>query len=237
MRLALAPSVAPEASVGVSVTLANAADRPWIPASHRGMASGALTWERLGGGEAVREDVRLRLPPVIAAGATAPALELIGTRSPSVAGRYRVRLAIDDAPEAFVEVEVREDHVDTRAPLAAELRVLNLPSCLIAGTTTLAQAQALNIGAEAWGQDHLVGYRWSTADDRFILQRLEDLEGRLLQVQTYQGQGIGTGSGMAFEGGIEAPSGPGAYLLTLGMVEDSWFGEIQLPIDVRDDCG
>ncbi len=237
MQLALAPSVAPEASVGVSVTLANAADRSWIPASHRGIASGALTWERLGGGEAVREDVRLRLPPVIAAGATAPALELIGTRSPSVPGQYRLELVIDGAPQASAEVEVRSAHVDTIAPLAADLRVLNLRSCLVAGTTTLAQAQALNVGAEAWSQDHLVGFRWSTADDRFILQRLEDLEGRLLQVQTYQGQGIGTGSGMAFEGGIEAPSGPGAYLLTLGVVEDSWFGEIKLPIDVREDCG
>ncbi len=237
LRLGLASNIAPEATVDLSVTFSNPADRAWVPASRRGIASGSLVWERLGGGEAVRQDVRLRLPPVIAAGAMVPALELIGTQSPSAAGRYRVRLVIDDAPKASVVVEVRTSSEDAIPALAAELRVLKLPTCLFPGTTTLAQVQAVNVGAEAWGQDHLVGFRWSTADDRFILQRLEDLEGRLLQVQTYQGPGIGTGSGMAFEGGIKAPSGPGAYLLTLGMVEDSWFGEIKLPMEVREDCG
>ncbi len=237
LRLGLASNIAPEATVDLSVTFSNPADRPWVPASPRGIASGVLVWERPGGGETVRKDVRLRLPPVIAAGAMAPALELISTRSPTDPGRYRVRLVIDDAPEASMDVEVRASSEDALSALAAEFRILKLPTCLRAGTTTLAQVQAVNVGAEPWGQDHLLGFRWSTADDRFILQRLEDLEGRLLQVQTPRAAGIGTGSGMAFEGGVEAPSGPGAYLLTLGMVEDSWFGEIKLPVEVRADCG
>ncbi|MDE2903490.1 MAG: hypothetical protein OXP73_10740 [Chloroflexota bacterium] len=235
--LALASAVAADALIDVSVTVSNPAERAWVPPAGQRIASGTLTWEPLGGGEALRQDVRLRLTPVIAARSVAPALDLVRSRAPATAGRYRVRLAIDDAPEVVAEVEVRAAQAEALAPLAADLRILKLPSCLRAGETTLAQVQALNSGAQPWGQDHHVGYRWSTPDDRFTLQRLEDLEGRLLQVQTYRGPGIGTGSGMAFEGGVQAPSAPGPYTLTLGVVKESWFGEIDLPIDVRADCG
>lgn len=237
LRLALASSVAADASIDVSVSLANQADRAWVPPSGERTAPGELTWEPLGDGEAVRDEVQLRLPPVIAAGSAAPALELIRTRSPATPGRYRLRLAIGDAPEVVADVDVGAALVEALVPLAADLRILKLPACLQTGETTLAQAQALNRGAQAWSQDHQVGFRWSTPDDRFTLQRLEDLEGRLLQVQTHRGPGIGTDSGMAFEGGVQAPSQPGSYRLTLGMVKDSWFGEINLPIEVRDNCG
>ena len=237
MRLALASSVATDASIDVSVTLSTQAARAWVPPAGRRIASGELTWEPLAGGEAVRRDVRLRLPPVIAARSMAPALELIGVRSPSTPGRYRLRLALDGMPQASVDVEVGTGRENALPPLAAELQILKLPSCLVAGATALVQAQALNTGAQAWGQDHLIGFRWSTPEDRFTVQRLEDLEGRLLQVQTYRGQGIGTGSAMTFEGGMQAPSAPGRYTLTLGLVKDSWFGEIELPTEVREDCG
>lgn len=237
LRAALASSAATDAAIGVSVTLSNRADRPWLPPSSQRTAPGTLIWEPLAGGEAVRRDVRVRLPPVIAARSMAPALELIGVRSPSTPGRYRLRLAIDGMPQASVDVDVGPGRESALPPLAAELQILKLPSCLVAGATRLVQAQALNTGAQAWSQDHLIGFRWSTPDDRFMLQRLEDLEGRLLQVQTYRGPGIGTGSGMAFAGGVQAPSAPGTYRLTLGMVMDSWFGEIDVPIEVREDCG
>ena len=237
MRLALAPFAASDAPIDISVTLSNAADRPWLPPTGTRIASGTVQWEPLEVGETVRQDVRLRLPPVIAARSMAPALELVRARTPSNPGHYRLRLTIEGAPDVSADVEVRAPNADALPALAADLRILALPSCLRAGETTLAQVQALNTGAQPWSLDHLIGFRWSTPDDRFMLQRLEDLEGRLLQVQTQRASGVAVGSGMAFEGGVKAPSATGPYTLTLGMVQDSWFGEINLPIDVRDDCG
>ena len=237
MRLALAPFAGSDAPIDISVTLSNPADRPWLPPKGKRIASGTLLWESLETGESVRQDVRLRLPPVIAARSMAPALNLLRGHTPSIPGRYRLRLTIEGAPDVLADVEIRAPSAVGPPALAADLRILALPSCLRAGETTLAQVQALNTGAQPWSLDHLIGFRWSTADDRFMLQRLEDLEGRLLQVQTQRAPGIVAGSGMAFEGGVQAPSATGPYTLTLGMVEDSWFGEINLPIDVRDDCG
>ncbi len=238
LQLALAPVAAADAAIAVSVYLSNPAERPWLPASSQRMASGALIWEPEDGGETHRQAVRLRLPPVIVARAKAPALELLQARTPRAPGTYRLRLALEDSPGAATTVEVREPQaVGVLPENAADLRILRLQPRLCAGETTLAQVIALNTGAKSWGQRNLIGSRWSTPDDRFTVQRLETLEGRLLPAQTYRESDIPTASGLVFEGGVEAPSQPGVYTLTLGMVEESWFSEIELPIVVGERCG
>ena len=45
---------------------------------------------------------------------------------------------------------------------------------------------------------------------------------------------VPSGSGVVFEGLVEAPAEPGFYRLTLGMVEESvaWFGEREVLVQV-----
>ena len=50
---------------------------------------------------------------------------------------------------------------------------------------------------------------------------------------------VAPGSGFVFDGVVSAPSAPGLYTLTLGMVEEdvAWFSEIKVPAIVVDESG
>ena len=227
-----------DAGIVVTITLRNLADRPWRPPPGHRTRAGELVWESLHSDAASRQPIRLRVPPIIPAGATVQALDLLAMRTPASPGQYRLQLVIEGDQLAVTDIEIRAQPSDSSRPAqAADLRVLALPKCIPAGESARVQAEALNTGVQPWGPTQRLGVRWSTPDDRFVAQPLEKLETRLLtpyDVHQSRWSTIGTGSVVVYEGSVQAPSYPGPYTLTLGMVEEevSWFGEIEVPVRV-----
>lgn len=228
----------PGSNILVPVTVQNRTDRPWRSPPGRRARTGELVWEPADGSEPIRQPIVLRVPPVVPAGATVQVLEQLTTRTPASPGRYRLRLSVDEAQLAAVDIEIVAPSAYGPRPLqAADLHLLTLPTCVHSGQPAFVQFQALNSGATAWGPAHRLGLRWSLPDDRFVAQDLSTLEARLLvpvDELRYSWPTIETGSGFVFEGTIQVPAGPGPYTLTLGMVEEdvAWFSEIDVPVVV-----
>lgn len=228
----------PGSNILVPITVQNPTDRPWRPPPGRRARAGELVWDPVDGGEAIRQSIRLRAPPIVPAGATAPALENLTTRTPESPGRYRLRLSVEETELAAIDVEVIAASAYGPRPLqAADLRVLTLPNCMRSGQSAFIQVEALHSGTTTWGPDHRLGLRWSIPDDRFIVEDLRSLETRLIvrhNERKYDWPAVETGSGYVFEGTVQAPAGPGPYVLTLGMVEENvaWFGEIDVPVTI-----
>ena len=240
IRPVLRQAALPASDIVVSTIVRNLADRPWRPPPGRRARTGDLVWESLEGNASSRQPILLRVPPIIPAGATVQALDLLAIRTPSSPGRYRLRLVIEGNQLAVRDIEIRaQPSAGSRPPLAADLRVLALPACIAAGESVRVQAEALNTGAQPWGPTQRLGARWSTPDDRFVRQPLEKLEARLLtpyDVHQSRLSTIGTGSVIVYEGIVQAPSDSGPYTLTLGMVEEgvAWFSEVEMQVVVVD---
>ena len=238
IRPVLLETVPPSFDMVMPITIRNLADRPWRPPPGRRTRAGELVWEPLDDGTARRQSVRLRIPPIIPAGATTQVLELLTTVTPASPGQYRLRLSVEGTHLAAADIEIRAQPSVGSVPLrAADLRILTLPSCVQFGDFTRIQVEAINSGTQAWGPAHQLGARWSTRDDRLVAQPLDQLEARVRtphDVRNPPLSSIGTGSGLVYEGSIQVPSAPGLYTLTLGMVDEqmSWFGEIEVPLIV-----
>ncbi|MDE2897837.1 MAG: hypothetical protein OXO54_05905 [Chloroflexota bacterium] len=225
----------PDSAVVIPVTLRNSTELPWLPPPGRRTRTAELVWERPDGAEVAHQTVRLRPPPVVPAGETAQALSPLTAMSPEIPGAYRVRLRLDGQRLASAETEVRAQAGFTdRPPNRAELRVLSPPVCLSLGNRAHLRVQAMNDGSNAWYARHRLGTRWTVPDNRFVSEDLTLLEGRLgvpYNVKSPTWTSIPPGSGFVFEGVVEAPSTPGVYMLTLGMVEEdvAWFSETSIP--------
>lgn len=236
----LRQSALPDSEIVVSTIFRNLKDHPWRPPPGRRARTGNLVWESLDGNTNSRQPILLRIPPIIPAGATVQALDLLAIRTPASPGKFRLRLTIDDLPLAVRDIEIRtQPSVNSRPPLAADLRILELPSCIPAGESVRVRVEALNTGVQPWGPTQRLGVRWSTPDGRFVRQPLENLEARLLtpfDVHQSRLSTIGTGSVVVYEGNVQAPSYAGRYTVTLGMVEEhvAWFSEVAAPLDVVD---
>ncbi len=227
-----------DSDIVVSIAVRNLADRPWRPPPGRRTRTGDLVWESPPGTTSSRQPILLRVPPIIPAGATVQALELLAIRTPESPGKYRLRMSIEGNELSVRDIEIHaQAAVDSRPPLAADLRALELPACIPAGESVRVQVEALNSGVQPWGPTQRLGARWSTPDDRFVPQPLEKLEARLLtphDIHQSRWLTIGSGSVVVYEGSVQAPSHAGPYTLTLGMVEEGvgWFGEIEVPVIV-----
>ncbi len=238
IQLVLLQQSPPNSNILVPVTVQNQSGRPWRPPPGRRTRTGELVWEAADGSASVRQSIHLRPPPIIPAGATAQALAPLATQTPASPGRYRLRLLVEGTQLAVTDIEiVAPSSANDRSPQTADLRVLTWPACVHPGETALVQVQALNTGAQPWGPAYRLGARWSLPEDRFVAQDLASLETRLLVLHDARREPwpkMETGSGYVFEGAVEAPSGPGPYTLTLGMVEENvtWFSEIEVPVVV-----
>ncbi len=238
IRPALRQTALSGSDFAVSVTVRNLADHPWRPPPGRHARTGHLVWESPDGAAVSRQPILLRVPPIIPAGATVQALDLLAMRTPASPGQYRLRLLVDGTQLSVTDIEMRARTSATSRPRqAADLRVLALPPCVPAGESVRVQVEALNTGMQPWGPTQRLGVRWSTPDDRFVRQPLEKLEARLrtpYDVHQSRWATIATGSVVVYEGSLQAPSYPGLYTLTLGMVEEGvgWFSEIEMPLVV-----
>ncbi len=219
----------------IPVTIHNRASLAWRPPPGRRTRTAELVWEASDGATATRQPVRLRPPPIIPAGATAQFLEPLTTRSPTVPGRYRIWLSVDGERLASADIEIRaQPTTSDRPPNKADLHVLSPQVCMNPGDGAYLLVQAVNTGSQDWQGFHRLGTRWSVPDDRFVPQDLTTLEDRLsvpFDAPTTTWTSVAPGSGFVFEGVIRAPSAPGLYTLTLGMVEEdvAWFNEIEVP--------
>ena len=231
-------SALPDSMVVVPVTLRNTSEFPWQPPPGRRTRTAELAWERPDGVKVEHQTVRLRPPPIIPAGGTTQALSPLTVTSPKIPGAYRVRLSLDDRRLASAEVEIRASSgFAERPPNQAELRVLSPSVCLSPGNRAYLRIEAMNEGSNAWQDTHRLGTRWTASEDQFVPENLTMLEDRL--VVPYDARSpiwtsIPPGSGFVFEGVVRAPSSPGAYTLTLGMVEEgvAWFSETSIPARV-----
>lgn len=225
----------PDSEVVVPVTLRNNTEFPWRPPPGRRTRTAELVWERPDGAGVAHQTVRLRPPPIVPAGEATQALSPLTVTSPEIPGAYRVWLWLDGQRLAGAEVEVRAQPGSTdRPPNRAELRVLSPLVCLSPGNRAYLRIQAMNDGSNAWYDKHRLGTRWTVPDDRFVSEDLTLLEGRLgvpYNVRSPIWTSIPPGSGFVFEGVVKAPSTPGVYTLTLGMVEEgvAWFSETSIP--------
>ena len=95
-----------------------------------------------------------------------------------------------------------------------DLSVLAGPACVRAGESAFLQVVAENTGAKLWDGAFRLGTRWEALDSEGDLPAFE---GRLFMVPWLK---VPTGSGVVFEGLVQAPSEPGFYKLKLGMVEE-----------------
>ena len=227
----------------IPVTIHNRASSAWRPPPGRRTRTAELVWEASDGATVTRQPVRLRPPPIIPAGATAQVLEPLTTRLPTVAGRYRIWLSVDGEPIASTDVEIRaQPTTSDRPPNEADLHVLSPQICIEPGDGAYLLVQAVNTGSQDWQGSHRLATRWSVPDDRFVPQDLTTLEDRLfmpLDAPTTTWTSVAPGSGFVFDGVIRAPSTPGLYTLTLGMVEEdvAWFSDIEVAAVVVDDGG
>ena len=227
----------------IPVTIYNRASLAWRPPPGRRTRTAELVWEPSDGATVTRQPVRLRPPPIIPAGATAQILEPLTTRSPKVAGRYRIWLSVDGERLASTDVEIRaQPTTSDRPPNQAKLHVLSPQVCINPGDGAYLLVQAVNTGSQDWRGSHRLATRWSLPDDRFVPQDLTTLEDRLfmpLDAPTATWTSVAPGSGFVFDGVVSAPSAPGLYTLTLGMVEEdvAWFSEIKVPAIVVDESG
>ena len=96
----------------------------------------------------------------------------------------------------------------------------------------------MNLGPMPWDGTYRLGSRWTALDSE---QNVSELEGRLFMLPWLT---VPSGSGVVFEGLVKAPSVPGCYTLTFGMVQESvaWFSEREVLVQVfgpdeRGTCG
>ncbi len=232
-------SAPPSADVAIPVTFRNTAELPWQPPTGRRTRPAELTWESLNSDEKLREHVLLRPPPIIPAGGNTQALgPVMGTAPPSP-GSYRVSLSVDGHQLTSTNIEIRAPAVGNVGANTADLTVLPPPICLTSGENAFLRVEAVNTGSNHWLDSHRLGTRWSLPDNRFITDDLTGLEDRLVvpyDSRTTTWTSIAPGSAFVFEGAVKAPESPGAYTLTIGMVEEevSWFSEIEVAALVVD---
>ena len=232
-------SARPSADVAIPVTFRNTAEIPWQPPTGRRTRPAELIWESPDSGEELREHVLLRPPPIIPAGGNTQALGPVLGTAPTSPGTYRVSLSVDGRELTSTGIEIRAPAVDTTGANMADLAVLPPPLCLTRGDDAFVRVEAINTGANHWLDSHRLGTRWSLPDDRFISDDLTTLEDRLVvpyDSRTTTWTSIAPGSAFVFEGTVRAPESPGAYTLTIGMVEEevSWFSEIEVAALVVD---
>ena len=226
-------SAPPSADVAIPVTFRNTAELPWQPPTGRRTRPAELIWESLSSDEESREHVLLRPPPIIPAGGNTQALgPVMGTAPPSP-GTYRISLSVDGHQLTSTNIDIRAPAVGSVGANSADLTVLPPPICLTSGENAFLRVQAINAGSNHWLDSHRLGTRWSLPNDRFITDDLTGLEDRLVvpyDSRTTTWTSIAPGSAFVFEGAVKAPESPGAYTLTIGMVEEevSWFSEIEV---------
>ena len=235
-------SAPPSADVAIPVTFRNTAELPWQPPTGRRTRPAELAWASLASDDEFREHVLLRPPPIIPAGGNTQALGPVMGTAPPLPGTYRVSLSVAGHELTSTNIEIRSPAVDNAVANAADLTVLPPPICLNAGEHAYLRVEAVNTGSNHWFDSHRLGTRWTLPDDRFITDDLTTLEGRLVvpyDSRTTTWTSIAPGSAFVFEGPVKAPESPGAYTLTIGMVEEevSWFSEIEaqaLVVDADD---
>ena len=233
-------SAQPDSDIAIPVTIRNRAELPWQPPPGRRSRNAELVWEAQAGAAATRQPVRLRPPPIIPGGYATQALEPLSTQTPTVPGRYILWLSVDGERLARTDIEVAAHPINTaRPPNRAALLLLSPPVCVSPGDSAYLRVQAINTGSEHWRDMHRLGTRWSAPEDRFVPEDLTTLEDRLVvpyDARRTTWTSIAPGSGFVFEGAVKAPSAPGAYRLTLGMVEEdvAWFSEIEVSATVVD---
>ena len=210
----------PDSPIVVPITFRNRATVPWRPPPGRRTRSGEFVWHSGDGAPASRQSIRLHVPPIIPAKSAAQALTLIHAHTPVSPGQYRLTLMVegDQLAAADIQIRVQQEPQDRHA---ADLHVLARPVCVRAGESAFLQVRADNTGAKAWDGGFRLGARWTWSDGQ---QDLSTPEGRLFMLPWLK---VPNGSGVVFEGLVEAPSKPGFYTLTLGMLEEhvAWFGE------------
>jgi len=138
-------------------------------------------------------------------------------------GHYQLALVVDGEQLAVSDVVIHDQHAPSSLR-AVDLRILAVPACVRAGASAFVQVVAENTGAAQWDGTFRLGTRWDGLGGE---GNLAEPEGRLYMVPWLT---VPYGSGVVFEGLVEAPSEPGFYRLTIGMVEESvaWFGEREM---------
>ena len=227
----------PDARIVIPVILRNRAEVSWRPPPGRRSRSGELVWSRGDGAVDSRQSFRLHVPPLVPPNSTAQAMSLVHAQTPASPGRYRLALMADGEQIAKAEVEIGAQQ-QAGALNSAELHVLAQPVCLRAGEAAFLQVSAVNLGPMPWDGTYRLGSRWTALDSE---QNLSELEGRLFMLPWLT---VPSGSGVVFEGLVKAPSVPGYYTLTFGMVQESvaWFSEREVLVQVfgpdeRGTCG
>ena len=225
-----------EAEVGTSllipVALMNSGSVPWIPpGEHRGRQAEAHWYTMKNRSLTSRSEVMLLLPPVIPARSSAQVLRPVNLDAPPAPGQYELEVHIDGVRIAAAPVTIRaKPHNRTTVGVRAELEVYTKRPCVRSGERAMIRVAATNTGSTTWDSTHRLGTEWSTPDDRFILDDLPTLEGRLTVPYNERNSpwaSIPPGSGFIFEGPIPTPSDPGTYRLRIGLVEENvgWFND------------
>lgn len=217
----------PDAAVVVPITFQNQADVPWRPPPGRRTRSGEFLWTTADGRPTSQQTFRFHVPPLIPARSSAQALTVVHARTPARPGDYRLELVVDGEQLAAIDVVIQEQTLALE-PRAVELSVFAVPDCVRSGESAYVQVAAENTGAKVWDGTFRLGTRWVALDGE---GSLPESEGRLFMVPWLRVPG---GSGVVFEGLVEAPAEPGFYRMTLGMVEESvaWFGEREVLVQV-----
>ncbi len=218
------------ASVVIPVTLRNGSDAAWVPPPGRTARAAEVRWRRGDGTDERIEAVTLRVPPVIEPNGTAQALGPLVASVPSAAGDYEVTLVVDGSVVARSAVTVYAGGAATEA-LAAELTVHTPRVCVRSGERAVVQVTGINSGAAPWLSEHRLGARWSVPDGRFSAEDLDALGwGRHtipFDAPASPWIPVESGMGFVFEGPLPTPQEPGAYTVTVEMLEEGvrWFGD------------
>ena len=212
-----------DSAIVVPVTVHNRTDAPWRPPPGRRTRSGEFHWIRGDQSLASQQSFEFHVPPLVPANSSAQALTVIHARTPAVPGHYQLSLIVDGEQLAATDVTVQDQH-DASSLHAVDLRVLAAPACVRAGESAFIQAVAENTGTALWDGTFRLGTRWNGLGGEGVPA---GPEGRLYMVPWLK---VPNGSGVVFEGLVEAPAEPGFYRLTVGMVEESvaWFGEVEM---------
>ncbi len=217
----------PDAAIVVPITLQNHTDVPWRPPTGRRTRSGEFHWTTVDGSPTSQQSFRFHVPPLIPANSSAQALTVVHARTPALPGQYQLALTVDGEQVAATDVVI-QDQTLALEPRAVELSVFAVPDCVRSGESAYVQVTAENTGAKVWDGTFRLGTRWVALDGQ---GSLPEPESRLFMVPWLR---VPSGSGVVFEGLVEAPAEPGFYRLTLGMVEESvaWFGEHEVLVHV-----
>lgn len=217
----------PDAAIVVPITLQNRRDIPWRPPPGRRTRSGEFHWTKDDGSPIGQQSFRFHVPPLIPANSSAQALSVIHARTPALPGQYRLALMVDGQQLAATDVEIWAQR-QAQDLAGVDLSVLTGPACVRAGESAFLRVVAENTGAKLWDGAFRLGTRWEALDNGGDLPAFE---GRLFMVPWLE---VPAGSGVVFEGLVQAPTEPGFYKLKLGMVEElvAWFGQRETLVQV-----